>query len=261
MLDPQRPPRCVTYSDEHGLELSDILRSGSTPRTWTTIKRDAGIPTAEPGPSEQGLLKRIRALAHVDDAERADSYVRLLRGELSPESLTSLQEDHARMLFYSLWPNGGGYADLRAGLQSLMEEPAVRAEMAEVIELSMDRTVRLARVPAELPGIPFASMRNISARRFSPGLRWARPGRTPNNFREGVVWVDEWQADAFFVTLNKSETEYSATTLYRDYRAEPDPVPLGVAVDDVRRVQDRAAVHPSPRARHQRPDLRARSEG
>lgn len=216
-----KTPALRTYLDEHGLELSDILRSGSTPRTWTTIKRDAGIPTAEPGPSEQSLLKRIRALAHVDDAERADSYLRLLRGELSPESLTSLQEDHARMLFYSLWPNGGGYVDLRAGLQSLREEPAVRAELAEVIDLSMDRTVRLARVPAELPGLPLRVHAQYQREEILAGLRWAGPGRTPNNFREGVVWVEPWQADAFFVTLNKAEAEYSATTLYRDYALSP----------------------------------------
>ena len=125
------------------------------------------------------------------------------------------------MLFYSLWPNGGGYADLRAGLQSLGEEPAVRAELAEVIELSMDRTVRLARVPAELPGLPLRIHAQYQREEILAGLRWARPGRTPSTFQAGVVWVEPWQADAFFVTLNKAEAQYSATTLYRDYALSP----------------------------------------
>ena len=216
-----KTPALRTYLDEHELELSDILRTGSTPRTWTTIRRDAGIPTAAPGPSERTLLKRIRAVAHVDDAERADSYVRLLRGELALESLTPLQEDHARMLFYSLWPNGGGFENFRAGLRSLVDEPAVRAELTEVIELSLDRTVRLARMPAELPGLPLRVHAQYQREEILAGLRWTSAGRTPNNFREGVVWIDEWNTDAFFVTLNKSETEYSATTLYRDYALSP----------------------------------------
>lgn len=210
-----------TYLDEHGLELSDVLRSGSTPRTWTTIKRDAGIPTPAPGPSESALLKRIRALAHVDDMERADTYVRLLRDELPIENLTPLQQHHARMLFYSLWPNGGGHPYVEAGLRSLLQEPAACAEMAEVVDLSMDRTARLARVPAELPGTPLRVHAQYQREEILAGLGWTTSGRTPNNFREGVVWVEEWQSDAFFVTLNKPETEYSPTTLYRDYALSP----------------------------------------
>ena len=142
------------FLEENGLELSDVLRSGSALRTWTTIKRAAAVPTPSPGPAEPLLLKRVRALAHVDDAERAETYVRLLRRELSLEALTPVQRAHADMLFFSLWPGGGGFPSAEVGLQSLIDEPAARAEMAEVIELSMDRTVRLTRVPSELPGTP-----------------------------------------------------------------------------------------------------------
>ena len=35
------------------------------------------------------------------------------------------------------------------------------------------------------------------------------------------MWIEELQSDAFFVTLNKSETEYSPSTLYRDYALSP----------------------------------------
>ncbi len=51
------------------------------------------------------------------------------------------------------------------------------------------------------------------------GLGYASQARTPNNFREGVLStsVNGTPVDAFFVTLKKSETDYSPTTLYRDY--------------------------------------------
>ncbi len=38
----------------------------------------------------------------------------------------------------------------------------------------------------------------------------------PDSFREGVVYVPELNVDAFFVTLKKSEADYSPTTMYRD---------------------------------------------
>ncbi len=38
----------------------------------------------------------------------------------------------------------------------------------------------------------------------------------------GVVWSPATQTDAFFVTLRKTETDYSPTTMYRDYAISPE---------------------------------------
>ncbi|MGF7012049.1 superfamily II DNA or RNA helicase [Lachnospiraceae bacterium PF1-22] len=39
----------------------------------------------------------------------------------------------------------------------------------------------------------------------------------PNTVREGVKWLPDKQLDVFFVTLNKSDKDYSPTTMYNDY--------------------------------------------
>lgn len=39
----------------------------------------------------------------------------------------------------------------------------------------------------------------------------------PSTVREGVKWLPEKGIDVFFVTLNKSDKEYSPTTMYNDY--------------------------------------------
>lgn len=39
----------------------------------------------------------------------------------------------------------------------------------------------------------------------------------PNTVREGVKYLPEKKADIFFVTLNKSDKDYSPTTMYNDY--------------------------------------------
>ena len=39
----------------------------------------------------------------------------------------------------------------------------------------------------------------------------------PSTVREGVKWLPEKKIDVFFVTLNKSDKEYSPTTMYNDY--------------------------------------------
>ena len=39
----------------------------------------------------------------------------------------------------------------------------------------------------------------------------------PATVREGVKWLPEKKLDLFFVTLNKSDKDYSPTTMYKDY--------------------------------------------
>ena len=53
-------------------------------------------------------------------------------------------------------------------------------------------------------------------------LDWASLSRKPSFFVAGVVWSPEMQTDAFFVTLRKTEREYSPTTMYRDHALSPE---------------------------------------
>ena len=39
----------------------------------------------------------------------------------------------------------------------------------------------------------------------------------PNTVREGVKYLPDKKTDVFFVTLNKSDKDYSPTTMYNDY--------------------------------------------
>src|SRR5690606_36499141 len=41
--------------------------------------------------------------------------------------------------------------------------------------------------------------------------------RLPNSFREGVLYLPDLNVDAFFITLKKSEADYSPSTMYADY--------------------------------------------
>ena len=52
-------------------------------------------------------------------------------------------------------------------------------------------------------------------------LGYASLKRRPNSFREGVLYIPDLDVDAFFVTLQKSEADYSPSTMYRDYPISP----------------------------------------
>ena len=210
-----------SFLEESGVELSDILRRGS--HSWTKLRRDAGMPNRGGSPLEDKLLKRIRAFAHVDDKERAESYRRLLSDDAPPfEKLSPAEQTMARMLFFSVWPDGGGHDSYAAGMDALRGEEATRDELRSVVDLSFDaarhQTPALA---GALSGIPLRVHARYQREEVLAALAYASLERKPNSFREGVLYAADANVDAFFVTLKKSEADYSPTTMYRDYPISP----------------------------------------
>lgn len=215
-------PDLASFLDGARLELSDVLRRGT--HSWTRLRRDAGLPTRPGSPLEEKLLKRIRAFAHVDDRDRARTYARLLADDAPPYGqLSPMERRMAQMLFFSLWPDGGGHADYESGLESIKSDPAMREELRSVVDISFDA----ARHPTiELSGpladVPLRVHARYQREEVLAALSYVSPeSRKPNSFREGVLYAPEVNVDAFFVTLKKSEADYSPTTMYRDYPISP----------------------------------------
>lgn len=210
-----------SFLHESGVELADVLRNG---KSWTRLRREAGLPTRSGGPREETLLRRVRALGHVDDLDRVRAYQRLLSDEAPTySSLDPAIQRFARMLFFVLWPDGGGFSSYDEAIAALRDEAAVRDEMRAVIDLAFDQT-RHAGLPMHGPlaQSPLRVHARYTREEIVAALDYAAiGGRAANSFREGVLYTEPWNADAFLVTLRKSEADYSPTTMYRDYAISP----------------------------------------
>lgn len=208
------------FLHESGLELGDVLKSD---KSWTRLRREAGLATRAGGPHEGALLKRVRALAHVDDAERAHAYRRLLAdGAPTYQELTPAEQRYARMLFFSLWPNGGDFESYDGGFGALRLEQAARDELSIVVEHAFDHAQHVtAPMSPPLASSPLRTHARYSREEIVAALDYAHLKRLPNSFREGVLWAEEWKSDTFLITLTKSETDYSPTTMYQDYAISP----------------------------------------
>jgi hypothetical protein len=210
-----------TFLDESGIELSDILRRGS--HSWTRLRRDAGLSTRNGSALEEKLLKRIRAFAHVDDRPRAETYERLLSDDSPPYAeLSPSEQRFAQMLFFSLWSDGGGHTSFEDGLAALRRERATRDELRSVVDLSFEAARHHAlELTGDLSDVPLKVHARYQREEVLAALGYASLQRKPNSFREGVLYVADANVDAFFVTLKKSEADYSPTTMYRDYPISP----------------------------------------
>ncbi len=204
------------FLEESGALLSDVIRAD---RSWTKLCRQVGWEAAEGSSRETALLRRGRALAHVDDPDRAAAYRRLLRTQSSAD-LSRAESVFARMLFYSLWPDGGGFSSAEAGLAALQRETAASSELSQIVELSFSASrVMPHQLTGDLADLPLSIHSRYSREEILIALDYSRT--PPNQFREGVLFSERWNADAFFVTVKKSDKDFSPSTLYRDYAVSP----------------------------------------
>lgn len=208
------------FLDESGLDLSDILRNN---HSWTELRRAAGLPTRKGSVEESRLLRRIRAFSHVDDQLRLQNYRRLLGDDpVRYNGLVEHEQQLARMIFFSLWPDGGGYRSFDEGFAALRREPAAREELGLVVDLAYESARhKPVELTERLSAIPLRIHAHYQREEILAALGYASLQRVPSSFREGVRYFPELGVDALFVTLKKSAADYSPTTMYRDLPISP----------------------------------------
>ena len=222
-----RRPQLIEDVRSYGdLSLGGYLRaSGREPVTiyprqsWTAVRRAAGLPVPAAGPNEDRLLKRVSRFLHVDDQERLTVWREALSASTPPrtDALGKREERLLLMLFFTFWPDGGGFGDYTAGWDQLWAHPAVREEIVQVLDVAAQR---IAHVPLWLSGmdsVPLWVHCRYTRDELLAAVGRASLLRSPANDREGVRFAEEEQADVFTFTLSKSERDYSPTTMYRDY--------------------------------------------
>ena len=209
-----------TFLDDAGIDLAQVLRSD---KGWASLRRGAGLVDGDETALGAKLARRARAVAHVDDRRRAQAYDRILGSDTSYADLSAAEQRIARMLFFTLWPDGGGFDSYEQGFDHLRDEAEARSELRQVVDIAFDGSRHPTTVLADLPTIPLQVHARYSREEILAGLDRGTLERKPAHFREGVLHtnIEGRPIDAFFITLRKSEADYSPTTLYRDYPLSP----------------------------------------
>lgn len=220
------------YLEQSGNDVKSIYRS--TRDSWTGYLRQAGlIDGFSPfenilkgkigelsDADEKKLLGRMAALIHVDDPERAEAYSMLVATDAPRYAELGVREQaFARMLFYTLWDDGGGFQTYDAGLDYLRSYQFVCSEIRQLVKIGVSASKHAAKgLGAGLQQIPLLSHATYRREEILAALQYGSLELGKNvQHREGVAWCPATSTDAFFVTLNKDDKKHSATTMYKDY--------------------------------------------
>jgi hypothetical protein len=211
-----RPPRLSEFLERSEIEPEDLYRRGIC---WSRLVAEAGLRHPFHEPDEPRLTTGLRRIAHIADEE----LIRRLQVLLEPGSTASsdlaldpLDDRRLLMLDVGLWTPRGLPASPAESLRRLDANPTLRDELRELLAYQLgciDSVAPLLKLPFVCPLLLHAPYTRDEV--LAALGRWTRSEQP--GLREGVLHLPNLRADVFFVTLQKTEKDYSPTTMYQDY--------------------------------------------
>ncbi len=203
------------FVDHHHLTLDDVYKKGA----WARLCVQAGINETFHDPDEPILTKGLRRFCHHNDPGQLEQLLTVLRSHLDPAFLDAMDSGRKQLLTlfcFSIWNSAPPETTLFRNIARLKTNETLMAEVCSLMEILMERAESLV-LPADLP---FSCPLSVHARYTRDEILAGLGCLTLENrikLREGVKFLPEIQADLLFITLNKTEKEYSPTTMYKDY--------------------------------------------
>lgn len=219
--------RIATFEEDSGLPLTLANFFGyyrldiRTVYARSSFARLCALAGAKPGfaePAEQVLTKAFRRLLAIDSRRWIHFLLDILPQlrQVNFAGLPPIEKRMLQMFHITTWGrtiDDWNSDNMPGNLDSLAESPVMLSELLELLRYNYDRIDFVDR-PVELG---FACPLDLHCTYTRDQLLVALDHMTPGSVREGVKWLPEKKLDVFFVTLNKSDKDYSPTTMYNDY--------------------------------------------
>ena len=198
------------------LELALLYKKGS----WKRLLAAAGIIEDFAEQQEKELTKFMaQRLCQCNSYSYLNFIKGLIQDNWEIPRPTAEEEILLLMLHYDLWREAGpklGYKTLTESVTALRSNPVIVSELEELVDYLINQ---IDFVEKDIQ-LPFACPLKVHSRYTRDQILAALQLHTfekASSNREGVALNKELNVEALFITLKKSEKDYSPTTLYDDY--------------------------------------------
>jgi superfamily II DNA or RNA helicase len=213
------PTSLAAFLDASSFDLPDVYSSRGA--TFASARRAAGHVRTQISKTESEMAKPLAGLLHINDDERYRTWREWLTSDVPPTvAEADTREGRLQlMLFAGLAFRDRPVADMPSAFAEFWAVGA-RSEFVELLDVLRDRA-RLESQPIDPFGVvPIHSHATYSLYEIIAAYGLVSSGKLSET-REGLKWAESARSDLLFVTLNKSEDDYSPTTRYADYPISP----------------------------------------
>ncbi len=222
--------RIQSFSEDTGLEATltnfcnyyhltarEFYRSNVPSFARLCVRAGLGQEWAEP--DEKSITQALKKISAIDSRRWIAYLLACLNGEAAAAPHTALEHRMLRMFHYTVWPvtlPGRVFSNLTDSIAQIRKNSRLTAEIKEILTFNLEH-LDFVDEPIHL-GFeqPLDLHCSYSRDQVLAGLDFFTDDAKPA-MREGVVFLANKNLDVLFVTLNKSEKDYSPTTMYQDH--------------------------------------------
>lgn len=216
-----RKPNLEEFLRETQYDLDDIYKPSIA--GWAGLLYDADLLTSPLSDLDRTLSKQFKHLLHVDSPQRLDTYEASLKeGEEIKQDPTILFQRTFLMLTFRLLQTQARLPgnDWATALRQLKVAPAAREEFLELIEALRNRVRSHSKEEPYRPEWPLYVHRSYVREEILIAVG-SKNLETRQENREGRLWLSKENTEILFVTLDKSDNQFSPTTRYEDFAVSP----------------------------------------
>lgn len=204
------------FLDFYHMDIGNIYKGGKTSFARLCVMADVTDDFLEP--LEETLSRAFTRICAIDSR----NWIRFLQEILQTTSLPeyeNLDQYHRRMLQmfqFTVWQQSAEDCGFTSPIEGIKKIQACPKLCAELLELLAYKFNKIDFVDQKID-LGFDCPLDLHCTYSRDQILVAMDFMKPGTVREGVKWLQDKKLDIFFITLNKSDKDYSPTTMYEDY--------------------------------------------
>ncbi len=208
------------FADYYHISMRELYR-GSSPTSFARLCAQARLQEDFADPDESILTKSLPRISSINSRRWIEFFLRIFgcQSKRIDYQLNELEHQMLLMLHYTVWQkpvSTCGFTSLSESISAMRANTTLCTEICDILSYNLDH-IDFVDEPVDL-GFDCALDLHCDYTRDQvlAALGFFTEDKMPA-MREGVKYLADKKLDAFFITLNKSDKDYSPTTMYQDY--------------------------------------------
>lgn len=208
------PLTLTNFLDHYRIDPRSIYKFA----TFSRLRARADVLDDFAEPLEETMQKAFVRLCAIDSRRWITFLLRILTrlDDTEFDALSEVEKRMLQMFYVTVWGKTAedwNRDEVLDNLYDLSDSPVMLQELTELLQYKYDH-IDFIDSPVD---VGFDCPLDLHCTYSRDQILVALDFLKPSTVREGVKWLPQKQIDVFFVTLNKSDKDYSPTTMYNDY--------------------------------------------
>ena len=209
------PLNLENFLTEYNLSLYDFYQNSGA-RSLYRLKKWAGLIDSDRDVDDK-IYSMLTGLFHVNSTRLLDYWIRYINGDHHPRSESeTLMRNMLYYTFYKKHPAKMGFTDIDAGIDFVLHEDFVKDEVLQILQYNRKHVDFVSGINEYPFTCPLDLHCQYNTNQIMAAFGYFTETVSPE-FREGVKYFDDKLTDIFLINLNKSEKDFSPSTMYEDY--------------------------------------------